>query len=164
MDKSEKTAVSWYPVRVTKGDCQAFARCLEDSGMPNYFNPAAFRNICFVRSSLERIMELKDQLGSRFSVNILWDGVTFSPARIGDKPMQDFITVAESGEGTPLYLETVSTLLKDCRKVRIISGRLSGVEGRLVRIRKARRVMVDLPGDLAVATEYIRPECMEEIG
>ena len=113
--------------------------------MPNYFNPAAFRNICFVRSSLERIMELKDQLGSRFSVNILWDGVTFSPARIGDKPMQDFITVAESGEGTPLYLETVSTLLKDCRKVRIISGRLSGVEGRLVRIRKARAFLcVDL--------------------
>lgn len=32
----------------------------------SYFNPAAFRDICFIRFYLERILVMKDLMGSRF--------------------------------------------------------------------------------------------------
>ena len=38
-----------------------------------------------------------------------------------------------------------------------------GVEGKVVRIRKSRRVLVELPGMLAVATTYIDPVNLEII-
>ena len=124
----------WYPVRVSPGGMDRFRCGLEATGMECYYNPAAFRDLCFVH-------------GTRAAIDAVVSG--------------DFMKVAESDEESRLCLERVSTLLKDCRKVRVTSGMYSGIEGNLVRIKKTLRVMVALPGDIAVATGYIRPECME---
>lgn len=134
------------------------------SGIESYYRSDAFRDICFARSSERDLSGAIAAAGGGVSVHYLWDGVTFGPALIPDGLMRDFMAVSESGDRDRVYIERVSTLLKDCRRVRVTSGELSGIEGLLVRIRKTRRVMVALPGDIAVATGYIRPESLEFIG
>ena len=39
--------------------------------------------------------------------------------------------------------------------MRVISGPFAGVEGKVVRIRKSRRILVEIPGMLAVASTYL---------
>ena len=161
MNKPEEKNDYWYPLRITGGECLEFKSLLDESGIVSYFDPKAFRNVIFVKASMDVIEEIKQGHKDRFSVHYLWDGVKFAPAVVPDKLMGNFMKVAESDEESRLCLERVSTLLKDCRKVRVTSGMYSGIEGNLVRIKKTLRVMVALPGDIAVATGYIRPECME---
>ena len=163
MENRLSGASGWYPLRVSAGGMGRFRLALESSGIESYYRADAFCNICFARSTEHEIDAVISALGSGITVHYLWDGVTFRPARIPERLMRDFMTVAESHDGSRVYLERVSTLLKDCQRVRVTSGEYSGIEGRLVRIRKTKRVMVALPGDIAVATGYIRPECMEEI-
>ncbi len=163
MNKPEEKNDYWYPLRITGGECLEFKSLLDESGIVSYFDPKAFRNVIFVKASMDVIEEIKQGHKDSFSVHYLWDGVTFRPARIAEKTMSDFLKVAGQQEGSPLYLETVSSLLKDCQSVRVTSGVYSGIEGKLVRIKKSKRVMIALPGDIAVATEYIRPDCMEVI-
>ena len=181
--------VFYFPKEVWRGDCKEIVELLQDRGI-DLIVLAGFTSFvadCIVQAFDRRIINLHPSLLPKFggkgmwgmnvhravieagekesgiTVHYLWDGVTFRPARIPERLMRDFMTVAESHDGSRVYLERVSTLLKDCQRVRVTSGEYSGIEGRLVRIRKTKRVMVALPGDIAVATGYIRPECMEEI-
>ena len=77
--------------------------------------------------------------------------------------MDDFIRVSSSIDDDIIYISDVSPLLKSGQKVRVIAGPFAGIEGKVVRIRKAKRVMVELPEMLAVATTYIRPEWLESV-
>jgi hypothetical protein len=69
--------------------------------------------------------------------------------------MEDFIKVAGTMDEDLIYLTQISQKLRDGQKVRIVSGSFAGVEGTVVRIRKSRRIMVELPGMLAVASTYV---------
>ena len=48
--------------------------------------------------------------------------------------------------------------------VRVKEGPLAGIEGYVVRIRKSRRVLVNVDNVLWAATEFIRPEMLEVLG
>jgi transcription antitermination factor NusG len=60
-----------------------------------------------------------------------------------------------------IYLTQINPKLREGQTVRVRNGSFAGVEGRIVRIRKSRRIMVEIPGMLAVATTYVRPEILE---
>lgn len=77
--------------------------------------------------------------------------------------MEDFIRVSSAVDDDIVYMSDVSPLLRSGQKVRVKAGPFAGVEGRVVRIRKAKRVMVELPGMLAVATAYIKGEWLEAV-
>lgn len=162
MIKEEKKT-DWFPLRITGGSGEVFKRHLDGYGIENYFDPSAFRDICFLRTTMAEIERLKAEFAGEISLHYLWDGNTFRPARIPDKTMRDFLKVSCTGDESPLFLEKVSVLLKDCQRVRVTAGKFIGIEGKLVRIKKTRRIMIELTGNLAVATGYIRPEYMEII-
>ena len=77
--------------------------------------------------------------------------------------MKDFITVCRVMADEVLYLKEITAKLREGRKVKILEGPFAGVEGIIVRIKKSRRVVVELPGMLAVATTFINPEALELI-
>jgi transcription antitermination factor NusG len=60
-----------------------------------------------------------------------------------------------------VYLNDISSKLREGQMVRITTGAFAGVEGRIVRIRKSRRIMVELKGMLAVAATYIPTDELE---
>ena len=72
--------------------------------------------------------------------------------------MDDFMKVAGTMDEDLIYLKEVSSKLRDGQMVKITSGPFEGVEGRIVRIRKSRRIMVEIPGMLAVASSYVTLE------
>ena len=83
------------------------------------------------------------------------------PIVVPEKSMNDFIKISLSMSDEILFLEEVSQKLREGQKVRIAEGPFKGVEGRVVRIKKSRRVMVELPGMLAVTTNYIPVQNLE---
>ena len=96
-------------------------------------------------------------------VNYYWDRTTDAPLTIPDKEMENFITVASTLDEDLVFLTEVSDKLREGQTVKVKEGPFKGVEGKIVRIRKSRRVLVELPGMLAVASTYVAPEELEII-
>ncbi len=77
--------------------------------------------------------------------------------------MEDFIAVSGSIDEQILYLTPQEVALKNGDYVRITDGIWKGIEGKLVRIKKNLRVVVELQGLAAVATTSIHPSLVEKI-
>jgi transcription antitermination factor NusG len=93
----------------------------------------------------------------------MWDKSTRNPIIVSDKSMADFMQVCQIMSDEILYLKDITAKLHEGQKVRVTEGPFKGVEGTVVRIRRSRRVVVELPGLLAVATNYIDPRFIEPI-
>lgn len=77
--------------------------------------------------------------------------------------MEDFIAVSGSVDEQILYLTPQEVALKSGDYVRITGGVWKGIEGKLVRIKKNLRVVVEIKGLAAVATASIHPSLIEKI-
>lgn len=169
----------WYPLRVTYGREMKLKERLDLLRIPT-FVPMRYKqiekdgkrkrvlvpavnNLCFIRSSRDTIDELRMRLSSLIQFHFIWDKASSVPIVVPDKAMEDFIKVSSAIDDDIVYLSEVSPLLRSGQKVRVISGPFTGIEGKVVRIKKSKRVMVELPEMLAVATTYIRPEWLEII-
>ena len=80
---------------------------------------------------------------------------------VSDKAMNDFITVSATLDEDLIYITEITGKLREGQKVKVKDGPFKGIEGKIVRIRKSRRVLVELPGMLAVATTYVTPDKIE---
>ena len=121
----------------------------------------AVNNLCFAFASRSFIDDFIRSYGETSPVHFYWDKSARSPMVVPSKAMEDFIKVSGTMDEDLIYLTTVTPKLREGQAVRVRKGPFAGVEGRIVRIRKSRRIMVELPGMLAVATTYVSPECLE---
>ena len=123
----------------------------------------AVSNLCFVFWTKSAIDGFISEYGEKSPVHYYWDRTAGRPMTVPEKAMEDFVKVSSSMDEDLIYLTQISDKLREGQKVRVRSGSFAGVEGRIVRLRKSRRLMVELPGMLAVASTYIRPENIEII-
>ena len=167
----------WYAIRVTYGRELKFQEMLKNAGFETFIPMRqkksedkgqkvtkmvpAVANLCFVNSEKKNLDDFMTLLGEANPARYFWDKATSRPAIIPDKAMRDFITVCTIMADEVLYLKDITSKLHAGRKVRILQGAFKGVEGVVVRIKKSRRVVVELPGMLAVATTFITPEALE---
>jgi transcription antitermination factor NusG len=93
----------------------------------------------------------------------MWNRSDHKPIVVPDKQMEDFIRVCSASNEEVLYLSDLSAKLRNGAKVRVINGPFLGVEGTVVRIKKSRRIMVEIPGIIAAASAYIPMEDLELI-
>ena len=91
------------------------------------------------------------------------DCATDAPLIVADRDMRNFIGVAGTSDEQLIYLESNPVNWKKGQKVRIISGPMKGYEGRFVRVKGDRRVVVEIPGVIAVATGFIHPSFVEPV-
>ncbi len=168
----------WYPLRVTYSrelkvreifcgsGCEAFVpmtvRMLEKNGVKEYRTVPAVGNLCFIRACRTAIDEIREAKGLKSYTSYIWNKGTRRPITVPDKAMDDFIRVSETMREDIVYLHELNSKLRQGQMVRVIAGPFSGVEGRVVRVKRSRRVMVELPGMMAVATGYV-PEADLEI-
>ena len=169
----------WYPLRVTYGRELKLKERLDQLQVTSYI-PMRYRkvekdgkrktvlvpavnNLCFAYTTRDVIDRLRSGLLEALPFHYIWDKATSLPIVVPDKAMDDFIKVSSSLEDDLVYLSEVSPLLRVGQKVRVIAGPFAGIAGKVVRIRKSKRVMVELPGMLAVATTYIRGEWLERV-
>jgi hypothetical protein len=170
---------SWYALRATYSRELKVQAHLQEKGVRTFVpmmwqsSPArlgiqrklvpAISNLVFVYWTREGIDSYIRSFGDARPVNYYWDRTTNSPLTIPDKDMDNFITVASTLDEDLIYLTEISDKLREGQTVKVKEGPFKGVEGKVVRIRKSRRILVELPGMLAVASTYVAPEELEII-
>ena len=123
----------------------------------------AISSLCFVYWTKADLDQYIRSFGDVKPVNYYWDRTKNAPLVVPDKAMEDFITVSSSMDEELIYITDICPKLKEGQSVRVKEGPFKGIEGKVVRIKKSRRVVVELPGMLAVATTFINPEALELI-
>ena len=121
----------------------------------------AVSNLCFVFWTKADIDAFISEFGDKSPVHYYWDRTSSRPMTVPSKAMDDFVKVASSLDEDLVYMTEISDKLREGQIVKVRSGAFAGVEGKIVRIRKSRRLMVELPGMLAVASTYINPYDVE---
>ena len=167
----------WYVLRVSYSRELKIKAMLEDRGVRT-FVPMEWRkkeqngkqvkvlvpainNLCFVNSSKETLDDFIHAYGEDSPVHYYWDRTTRRPLTVRDKVMEAFITVSSAIDNDILYIREITPKLRAGASVKVKEGPFAGVEGKVVRIKKSRRIVVELPGMLAVATTYVAPEAIE---
>ena len=167
----------WYVLRVTYSRELKIKALLEERGIQT-FVPMAYRketidgktrkklvpavnNLCFVCWHRQGIDTLIASYGEKSPVHYYWDRTAGRPMTVPQRAMEDFIKVASTLDEDLIYITEISDKLREGQQVKVKSGSFAGVTGKIVRIRKSRRILVELPGMLAVASTYVSPENVE---
>ncbi len=171
--------IHWFAIRVSYGRVLKFCAGLSEIGVEHFVPMArkktvkegktititapAVSNLCFVRSTKAFIQEYFNTMGENRPAHFMWDKSTRNPIVVSDKSMADFMQVCQIMSDDTLYLKDITDKLHEGQRVRVTDGPFKGVEGTILRIKRSRRVVVELPGLLAVATNYIDPRYLEVI-
>ena len=115
----------------------------------------AITGLVFAQATREALDAYIHSFGDARPVNYYWDRTANRPLTVPDKAMEDFIAIASTMDPDLIYLTEISDKLREGQKVIVKEGPFKGVEGKVVRIRKSRRIMVEIPGMLAVASTYV---------
>ena len=121
----------------------------------------AVNNLVFVYATKTGLDSFIRSFGDSPMANYYWDRTANRPLVIPAKAMEDFIAVSSSMDEDLIYLTEISDKLREGQIVKVKDGPFKGIEGKIVRIRKSRRILVELPGMLAVASTYVSPEIVE---
>ena len=103
------------------------------------------------------------ELEGSMPIRLIMNKSTGKPAVISDKEMSDFILISGAGSNDLIYMSAEEANLKVGDKVRVIEGIFKGTEGKLVRIKGHKRVLVLIEGVVAVATSYIPTMFLKKI-
>ena len=115
----------------------------------------AITGLVFAQATREALDSYIRSFGDARPVNYYWDRTANRPLTVPDKAMEDFIAIASTMDPDLIYLTEISDKLREGQKVIVKEGPFKGVEGKVVRIRKSRRIMVEIPGMLAVVSTYV---------
>jgi hypothetical protein len=174
---SEGVPLSWYALRVSYSRELKIQDALNAQGIRT-FVPMMWRksgtgqerklvpavgNLCFAFSTKNRLEDFIRGYGENSPVHLYWDRTAGRPLTVPDKAMNDFISVASTLDENLIYITEITSKLREGHSVKVKDGPFKGIEGKVIRIRKSRRILVELPGMLAVATTYITPDYLEII-
>ena len=168
----EATQQSWFVLRATYARELKVQDQLREHGIRTFIpmtwhksDPAtgeqqktlvpAITGLVFAQATREALDSYIRSFGDARPVNYYWDRTANRPLTVPDKAMEDFIAIASTMDPDLIYLTEISDKLREGQKVIVKEGPFKGVVGKVVRIRKSRRIMVEIPGMLAVASTYV---------
>ena len=167
----EATQPRWHVLRATYSRELKVQTALQEKGIRTFI-PMMWREkklvpavsgLVFALATREALDLYIRSFGDARPVNYYWERTTNAPLTVPAKAMEDFITIASTLDEDLIYLTEISEKLREGQTVMVKDGPFKGVEGKIVRIRKSRRVLVELPGMLAVASTYVDPKELEII-
>ena len=177
MQKADKE--QWFVLRISYGRETAIKAILEGEGHRTFIPMKYVRtekngkvshewvpavgNLLFVNATHRYLYDFILGEGDRRRTHFMWNRSDHKPIVVPDKQMEDFIRVCSASNEEVLYLSDLSAKLRNGAKVRVSNGPFLGVEGTVVRIKKSRRIMVEIPGIIAAASAYIPMEDLELI-
>ena len=183
MQTDARTALLWYPMRVTYGREEAVKKVLDQDQVENFLPMQeewvfdekrvphrrlmpAIRNLIFIHSSQDQITQLKmyrrEYQSLRYMMNVFSD--TNSILTVPDRQMDNFIRVASVQDDRVQFLEyNQEFLAKPGKRVRVTDGDFKGCEGIIRRIKKNQCVVVQVEGIAAVAITFVPTAWLEVI-
>lgn len=151
----------WYAIKVYYNRItQLIALCHEKE--LEFFAPTdIIRSLLFVRCAEADVVHLATDSHTKAWVYRNPEGTR--PAAIPDREMEVFRFVVTAGREGLLLLGDDRPEYHLGDRVVVIEGPFKGAEGHIKRIKKDRRLVVTIPGVVAVATAYIHPNLLRKI-
>lgn len=116
---------------------------------------AAVHNIIFVRTNRD-FMDAYKQQNAGLALRYMMDKSTRKPMVVRDKEMSDFIrVVSEYNPDDILYLDNPEAVLKKGTPITVVYGPYKDKKGYLLRVRRDRKVVMQLAGVVAIALSGI---------
>lgn len=167
----------WYAIRVTYNRELKVKAELDERGITS-FVPMQYRreekngvmvkhlvpsvhNLIFINLTPTEMKEYRQT--TAMPVRYIMDREKRKPITVPDRQMENFIKVAGTYEEKLIYLNPEPGDFSQGERVRIIGGQFAGAEGIFVRIKRDRRVLINIPGVVAVATTHVHLSMLEKI-
>lgn len=167
----------WYALRVTYQQEMKVKYDLDSKGIESFMPMKhsykmkgdrrvkvlvpAIHNLIFVHIEEKRMREYKETSG--MPIRYIMNRELQIPIVVPEKQMNNFIGIAGTLNEQLIYLNSDTKNWKKGQKVRITGGVFEGYEGTLLRIKGDRRIMVEIPGLVAVATGFVHPSLLESM-
>ena len=126
----------------------------------------AINNMIFVRSTQERISGLKASNEVLEPLRYMMDRTASQEHAImtaGDREMENFMRVASRTDDSVIFLDEETVVGKEGKRVEIMGGAFEGVTGVIRRIKRCKRVVVELEGIASVAIAFVPVALLKEV-
>ena len=126
----------------------------------------AINNLIFVRSTQERISGLKASNEVLEPLRYMMDRTAsreHAIMTVGDREMENFMRVASRTDDSVMFLNEESVVGKEGKRVMITGGTFEGVTGVVRRVKRCKRVVVELEGIASVAIAFVPAGVLKEI-
>ena len=175
---------TWFPMRVTYQREMKVKAELDRLGIENFVpmrykvvesqndgdtelrRVLAISNLIFVRSTQERLSELKRRNEVLKPLRYMMDHTAVGEHTImtvADRKMENFMRVASRTDDSVIFLDNETVVGKEGKCVEIMGGVFEGVKGVIRRVKRCKRVVVEIEGVASVAIAYVRAELLKEI-
>ena len=127
----------------------------------------AINNLIFVRSTQERVSELKRRNEVLEPLRYMMDHTAASEHSImtvADRKMENFMRVASRTDDSVMFLDNETVVGKEGKRVEIMGGAFEGVTGVIRRVKRCKRVVVEIEGVASVAIAWVPAGMLKEIG
>ena len=127
----------------------------------------AINNLIFVRSTQERVSELKQTNEVLEPLRYMMDrtaSLEHAIMTVADREMENFMRVASRTDDSVMFLDNETVVGKEGKRVEIMGGAFEGVTGVIRRVKRCKRVVVEIEGVASVAIAYVSAEVLKEIG
>ena len=175
--------ISWFPMRVTYSRELKVKAELDRLAIENFLpmtyklldadteNPhrdlvPAINNLIFIHSSKERISSLKSTNAVLQPLRYMMDRTAqqaHTIMTVPDAQMQNFIRVASKTDDSVMFLNDETVVGKEGKHVLITGGVFDGVTGVIRRVKRCKRVVVELEGIATVAIAFVPSVLLQEI-
>ena len=177
---------TWFPMRVTYQREMKVKAELDRLGIEN-FVPMRYKvvesqnggdselqrvlvpaisNLIFVRSTQERMSELKRRNEVLEPLRYMMDYTASQEHAImtvADGEMENFMRVASRTDDSVIFLDNETVVGKEGKCVEIMGGAFEGVTGVIRRVKRCKRVCVEIEGVASVAIAFVPVEWLKEI-
>ena len=178
---------TWFPMRVTYQREMKVKAELDRLGIEN-FVPMRYKvvesqnggdtelrrvlvpaisNLIFVRSTQNRVSELKRRNEVLKPLRYMMDHTAAQEHAImtvADREMENFMRVASRTDDSVIFLDNETVVGKEGKCVEIMGGAFEGVTGVIRRVKRCKRVVVEIEGVASVAIAWVPAGMLKEIG
>ena len=177
----------WFPMRVTYQREMKVKAELDRQGIENFVPMRykvvesqnngdtelrrvlvpAINNLIFVRSTQERVSELKRTNEVLEPLRYMMDHTAareHAIMTVADGEMENFMRVASRTDDSVMFLDNETVAGKEGKRVEIMGGAFEGVTGVIRRVKRCKRVVVEIEGVASVAIAYVSAGMLKEIG
>jgi hypothetical protein len=126
----------------------------------------AVNNLIFVHSTQEVISRLKLSNDVLEPLRYMMDLTTGDDPvimTVSDREMENFMLVASRTDDSVMFLDENSVVGKEGKHVLITGGAFKGVTGVIRRVKRCKRVVVELEGIASVAIAFVPAVLLKEI-
>ena len=173
---------AWFPMRVTYQREMKVKAELDRLGIENFVpvtyrvvdadtdNPhrelvPAINNLIFVHSTKERVSGLKQSNEVLEPLRYMMDHTAsreHAIMTVAAKDMENFMRVASRTDDSVMFLDADTVVGKEGKRVEIMGGAFEGVSGVIRRVKRCKRVVVELEGIASVAIAFVPAVLLKE--